>query len=243
MFKNLNNTNRHNFFLFVFFLGTFCFSQVKTDNSSDVKNFVNKAYFYNIVADSIISKDKILMLKYYDFESFNPGQSTIAYDYCTSVEKCEEIIRKNKSASNFTHYEMTGVIIKNDKFWMHPPRSNNFRILEMNAFPYIEFTKNTWYYELDFGNQWGDKKWIEWEGRRTSKSNYKVIDSKKVFKLGNDDIECIEIQTNTVIPNLGNTKSVFYYNSDYGFVRMLFTTIDGRKIEFNLTKVGFDSDL
>jgi len=240
MFKNLHETTRLSLFLF---LGTFCFSQVKSDNSNDVKNFVNKSYYYNIIADSIISKDKILMLKYYDFESFNPGQSTIAYDYCTSVEKCKQIIRKNKSATNFTHYEMTGVIIKNDKFWMHPPRSQNFRILEMNAFPYIEFTKNAWNYELDFGNHWGDKKWIEWEGQRTSKSSYKVIDTKKLYKLGSNYIECIEIQTDTIIPNLGNTESIFYYNSDYGFVRMIFNTIDNRKIEFNLIETVLDTDL
>lgn len=231
------------YLFFLILVSTFYFGQDTNPQLNGIKSHTNKTYFYSVISDSIISKDKILMLKYYDIPSMNPGQFTISYDYCTSLDKCKELIRNNKSQNKIAHYEMTGVIIDKDKFWMHPPRSDNFRILEMNAFPYVEFKKNIWNYELDFGNHWGDKKWIEWEGRRKSESKYKATDTKTIYRLENKDIECIEIETETIIPNLGNTNSVFYYNRDYGFLRMIFNTIDKKKIEFNLVKVIQDADL
>lgn len=222
--------------LILIFLNNFCFSQENVDYSNHIKKFSDNTFFYKIVVDSTISKDQFLMLQYYNFQSsFNPGQSTISYDTCISLEKCEDVI-KNNTTTKFSHYELTGAIIEKDKIWLHPTRSNNFRILEMNAFPYFESTKSDWNYTLDFGNHWGDKKWIEWEGKRTSISKYKVIDTNAYYRIDNQDIKCIVIHANTEIPNLGKTNSIFYYNDDYGFVRMIFNTIDNRKIEFNMIK-------
>ena len=227
---------RKYFFLSLIFFTNFFFSQESVDYSNHIKKLSCNTFFYNIVADSSISKDRFLMLQYYNLQSsFNPGQSTISYDTCISLEKCEDII-KNNNATKFSHYELTGAIIEKDKIWLHPIRSNNFRILEMNAFPYFENAKSDWTYSLDFGDHWGDKKWIEWIGRRTSVSTYKIERRNVSYMVDNQDVKCIVIQAITEIANLGKTSSIFYYNDDYGFVRMIFNTIDNRKIEFNMIK-------
>ncbi|MDP9956593.1 hypothetical protein J2X97_002252 [Epilithonimonas hungarica] len=240
-----SNKERKYFFLslILIFSANFFFGQGKIQYSNDKIKFCDNTFFYQIVADSTISKDRILMLQYYNFQSsFNPGQSTISYDTCISLEKCEDVIRNN-SATKFSHYELTGAIIENDKIWMHPTRSDNFRILEMNAFPYFESGKSDWNYTLDFGDHWGDKKWIEWEGRRSSVSKYKVENKEVSYTINNKEIKCVVIQADTEIPNLGRTNSIFYYNHDYGFVRMIFNTIDNKTIEFNLIKTFNDTNI
>lgn len=217
-------------------------AQKKSFDTISLKNYLHKSYFYSISADTAISKDKILMLRYYNLPSMNPGQSLITYDYCDSVNECQNIVNKNSSENKIQSFEMTGVLLDNDKFWIHPPRSKNFRILEMNAFPYVEINKAKWNYELDFGNHWGDKKWIEWEGRMKSQSEYSAISDNKSFKIGSAEFEYLEVQSNTVIPKLGNTKSVFYFNPKNGFLKMIFKTIDGKEIIFDLIKISEDKE-
>ncbi len=233
------NTRRFLILIAIIFSAIFP-AQKKISDTISLKNFLDKSYFYSITADTVISKDKILMLRYYDIPSMNPGQSLITYDFCDSVNECQNIVNKNISENKIQSFEMTGVLLDNNKFWIHPPRSKNFRILEMNAFPYVEMNKAKWNYELDFGNHWGDKKWIEWEGRRKSQSEYSAISDSKTLKIGSAEFEYLEVQSNTTIPELGNTKSIFYFDRKNGFLKMIFNTIDGKDIIFDLIKISED---
>ncbi|MDR3273675.1 MAG: hypothetical protein LBT29_09360 [Flavobacteriaceae bacterium] len=246
-FKKKTNPNERNLKIFLsfscLFLVAFGFGQAENkDIFCKNKNFDRYILFYEIIADSAISKNNILRLEYFNFTSFNPGQNTITYDYCKSMSDCERNYYEEKQDGTkmMTHYEMTGFIQNNYKFWIHPPRS--YKLLELNAFPYYLNNSKDWMYSLTFNDKWGNKKWIEWEGERTSTSYYKALDMPVVYKLGNQEIECVKIQADTDIPNLGKTSSIFYYNYEYGFVRMIFNTIDGKKIEFNLLKAVHDSD-
>lgn len=216
--------------LFIFFNFCVVFYHAQEKEESD-KNIL----FYEIKTNYSIIKSKVLRLEMFSYDSFNNNQKLISYDFCMNLNECDrnyEIIENGKR--KISHYSMTGYIKTNDSFWLHPPRSDNFRVLELNAFPYYEKGKENWNYTLNFGDHWSDKNWIEWKGNRTSISNYKLEKKIVNYKLGNKKIKCFKIRAVTVINNLGITFSTFYYNDEYGFLRMIFKTINKKKIEFNL---------
>ena len=205
----------------------------------------NKILFYNIKTDYNIVKDKVLRLEMFpEINSFNYHQKTMSYDFCQSINECEKSYELNKDGTKFmTHNSLTGYIQTDTSLWLHPPREDSYRILELNAFPYIEINQNYWQYILNFDDKWSDKNWIQWEGNRTSVSDYKLDEKSVVYKLGDQEIVCRKISATTKIEKLGETKSTFYYNAKYGFVRMIFNTINNKTIEFNLIKAVHDSNI
>ena len=128
------------------------------------------------------------------------------------------------------------------KIWMHPPRDNYFRILELNAFPYFIENEKKWRYIVTFGEEWGNEKWLQWKGYKTTLTNYEKEDKFFTYRLDNKDILCYKIQATTMIYDTGTTKSTFLYSPEYGFVFMRFETINGKYLEFNLVKTIYDSN-
>lgn len=239
MNTNIIKRNTSCFLSFVFLLGyIFSFGQTLNDNKQ-IKNIL----LYEIFTDSDISQNKILRLEIFENVTSAIGQTPISYDYCKTIDLCERSFDKLKDGKIVTiHDEITGLTKKSDLIWIHPPRFDNFRILELNAFPYYKKYYNSWEKSITFGNEWGNEKWITWEGFKTSKSIYTKSDHNIQYLLGNKKIECVEIQASTTIPDVGKTNSTFYYNEKYGFVHMIFTTINNKKIELKLIKVLNDSD-
>lgn len=186
---------------------------------------------YTISIDTMLSKIKFIRFQQYKTNNFMNGQSLIAYDYCETKKECDTTKHEVKKFANreLKHDELTGQIITDDSHWLHPPRSEYFSILEMNAFPYFEKNKKEWYYDLDFGDHWGDLKWITWKGRRTSKTKYNLIDVIDC-KIANQISKCYLIKAITKIENLGDTESIFYYTEKYGFIYVHYKTINKKDI-------------
>ncbi|SIQ27077.1 hypothetical protein SAMN05880574_10931 [Chryseobacterium sp. RU37D] len=228
------------FLSFTFLLiNIFSFGQVINDSKAD-----KTIRLYEIITDSSISENKILRLEIFgNSKMLMTTQTAISYDYCKSIDECERSFEKLENGKVIQiHDEITGLITKSDLTWIHPPRFESFRILELNAFPYYKKNSKTWIKSITFGSEWGNEKWVTWEGFKTSTSNYTKSETPVEFILGDKKIECIEIQATTTIPNIGKTNSVFHYNEKYGFVRMIFTTINDKNIEFKLIKTLNDSD-
>lgn len=194
-------------------------------------------YYYEIAMDKTLFEKKILRLQTYKSLKFMNGQDLIGYDFIDSIDinsKEKYGAKEENGILRYGHYEATGQIKKKNSHWMHPPRAHYFKILEMNAFPYIVNNKKDWKYDLDFGEHWGDERWITWKGRRLSKTKYELSDKKQKYFLGNKKIKCLKIIAHTKIQNLGETESIFYYNEEYGFVYMWFKTINNQIIEFKM---------
>ncbi|AZA82971.1 hypothetical protein C1637_17480 [Chryseobacterium lactis] len=226
------------------FLTIFYFGQKKNEfvTTQNIKG--NTVLYYQIKSDDPIFDAQIVRLEMFsNVSSLEAGQKLISYDYCQSIKECERSYMSIENGKrSFEHYEMTGYISKNDSLWLHPPRADSFKILELNAFPFYIKNKKEWQYVLNFGDTWADEKWRQWKGSRTSLSNY-IHDETPVFYIvQKKEVECTLILASTKIPNLGETTSVFYYNAEYGFVRMIFTTINNKVIEFNLIKTVYDPD-
>lgn len=191
--------------------------------------------YFKIQMDTLLSNLKLLRLQIYKGSKFVRGQIMISYDYCDNYNECKNRVYERTENGNrrVFHDEITGQILNLDSIWMHPPRSEYFTVLEMNAFPFFVKNRKEWTYDLNFGDHWADERWVTWKGRKTSYSTYNVVDFV-LYEFGGKILNCIEIAACTKIDDLGFTESTFYYNVDHGFVYMFFKTINNQNIEFKL---------
>lgn len=132
-------------------------------------------------------------------------------------------------------YSMSGAVENEANLWMHPPRHNYFKILELNPFPYLKTpyeVGNKWTWNLKVGAHWADSRWKLWEGQIENNCTYEITD-KRTVKTELGEVECLVIES-TAISRIGETSLIAYFNSKYGFVKLNYTNIDGSKTNFEL---------
>jgi len=132
----------------------------------------------------------------------------------------------------WTDENWEGVIENEKQVWMHPIRTNQYIFTEVAPFPEVVFP-------LESGKKWtggigGLGGWGDWDGMDIG-STYEVIIQKKVhLKVGT--MLVWEIKANSTF-DLGESTVIFYFNEDYGFVKMDYTNFLGQKLVFELEKV------
>ncbi|WP_109097531.1 hypothetical protein [Aquimarina sp. AU58] len=185
-----------------------------------------------VSADSI-DENTILKVKIKIKEGLEP---MIQYepDYNQTVAQYSYLTKDELSAFN----SISGIIENEKNVWMHPPRDKYFRILELNPFPYIQTpfeVGNKWNWSLKIGSNWGDKRWLAWEGGIENKYVYEITGKKKI-NTPFGKLECYTIDA-TATSRLGETKLTSLFNTEYGFIKLLYTNIDGSKTTLQLDKV------
>ena len=154
------------------------------------------------------------------------NQTVISYDF------------KQLNGESWKSSESTGAIENIKNLWMHPPRTDFFKILEINPFPYIKEPLeigNKWTWKLKIGSFWSDKRWLEWKGPIENNYNYKITD-RVMLQTKFGEIECLVISC-TAISKLGETKLTSYFNNQFGFVKLDYTNIDCSKTIIVLEKM------
>jgi hypothetical protein len=127
--------------------------------------------------------------------------------------------------------EKTGIIENKKNLWMHPPRTKYFTINQLNPYPFLQFPasigkKWTWKLLVN-GTPWSDKRWVEWKGNVLVTSEYE-IQEKTILKTAFGPLECYRVEC-VGSSRFGKTHLTYYFNDQYGFVSMVFTSIDGNK--------------
>jgi hypothetical protein len=199
----------------------------------------NSEFYYNRVSEQwqFVAKDSatdstvtgfrmLVKADISEFIMFDPDydQTLIKYHY----------IAKNGKLCPYS--ETTGLVENKKNIWMHPPRTDLFRILELNPFPFIQtpYKKgNKWGWKLDIGSAWGDERWIKWKGLITNKYKYEIIDTNTTVKTDLGDLSCYLIKASAK-SKLGKTELTSYFNFTYGFVRLEYINIDKSKIIIQL---------
>ncbi|MBK7871260.1 MAG: hypothetical protein IPJ74_11580 [Saprospiraceae bacterium] len=157
-------------------------------------------------------------------DEMKPGynRTVVQYDYLTAQ-------------GNANYSEVTGLVENAKNIWMNPPRSKQFRILELNPAPFIQApyaVGNKWNWTKMVGSFWSDERWAEWDGLLINTYQYEITDFKTVnTQFG--ELECYEV-TARAQNEIGNTEMIALFNPDFGFVQMNFTNIDGSKITMDL---------
>lgn len=156
------------------------------------------------------------------------NRTVVQYDYLTAE-------------GNTNYSEVTGIVENLKNIWMHPPRSKQFRILELNPFPYIQGPYEVgkeWTWTQRIGSFWSDARWAEWDDVLTNEYQYKITD-KRTVETAFGELECYEVQASAT-NDIGNTAMMALFNPNYGFVQMEYTNIDGSQIKMSLTQRSVD---
>jgi len=135
--------------------------------------------------------------------------------------------------------EKTGLIENEKNIWMHPPRRELFKILEINPFPFIQqpYEKgNKWNWSLEIGGQWGDKRWKEWDEDIENQYVYEIVSTNSLIRTPLGELSCYKIDSHAE-SKLGKTYLTAYFNEIYGFVRMEYINIDGSTLNIELERI------
>lgn len=139
----------------------------------------------------------------------------------------------NKTANHgWTTNTTEGIIENNNTVWIHPIRHNQYLFTEVAAFPEIKLPAvvgKTWSSNISGLGGWGD-----WDDM-TINSSYEITDRVNIMLMAGE-LQCWEIFARSTF-ELGESKALFYFNEDYGFVRMEYVNYENQKLIFELEKV------
>lgn len=133
--------------------------------------------------------------------------------------------------------QTVGAIETPTRFWLHPPRYEKYRILELNPFPEIRFspTATTWTGTVYPSDGYSDPAWGTWSGVLPVQFTYSFVDSVQlVTPLGK--LRCARVRA-TGKSKLGSTQLVSYFQAAYGFVRLEYTNLDRSRVEMEMRAV------
>jgi len=178
---------------------------------------------------NMIEKLNMLVIKPKVFKKTNKRQTEIIYSYTPDWQK----------------FSSTGGIENKNNFWLHPPRTDYFKILEICPFPYVKFPLHIgkeWNDENKVSSTWSDLRWLEWKGNLNLKFNYKIV-GKKQIKTKLQSYDCWVIESSTISQE-NRSRLVSYFNENAGFVKMEYKTINNLTIEFELDNIEkFNSEI
>lgn len=134
----------------------------------------------------------------------------------------------------------SGITENDTVVWIHPPRTGNYRKLELAPFPMIEYPikiGNRWSWNLIVGGHYSVRGSAEWQrGTNESFDNDYQITKEKAFLTNFGKIDCYEI--NSICSNrFANTELTAFYSPKYGFVKLQYFTIDNERMIMELVSV------
>ena len=168
-------------------------------------------------ADSLtVNRIGLLILPYY----MNDNQTGMKLRYY------------NKKGRIIEDFEATGLVENDKNVWLHPMRWQFFAITEFNSFPYIKapyVVGTKWQAGLGIGYFDSYKRFgLTWDGVLDSKEDLEIIDKVALpTALGN--LECFVIQ-GLCKTKLTDTKTFFYFNETYGFVKIVYDLFDKTRL-------------
>lgn len=200
-------------------------------------------YFRPIIAQ--IYYKEIVYVFNYTIEKENAAvQKGIIYLGCLGKEwlfsehqrQAAVIWTTNEKFLNKT-LQTTGMYEEKDLIWIHPPREEEFSLLEYTPWPRIYFPVSnhlSWKTELPLGKYWVNEEFgIEEDD--ILKFNF-VNAGPASYSYKGQKLECwkIEAESTNLKPQ---TKSLSLFNKEYGFVRMVFQNLDNSIITLELSDV------
>lgn len=232
-------------------------STLESDSLKNLYNYDNKIFLPNIeyIFDYYQIKDgKKLKFsaggwEYIDFDQ--PDNSTImtfGIQTLNSLGMMKDIEEYTQSVIQFNMYDIenkpsfgrtqTGVIENELNVWIHPLRHNNFKILELNPFPFIKSPYeigNKYSWNLKIGDHWADPNWKIWSGSIENKIVYEIV-NKTILETeaGIFNVFVIDAEANS---RIGKTLLTSYFNREVGFVKHEYTNIDSSKLVIELNKI------
>ena len=198
------------------------------------REFIYRARYwdknYNLISD-----EKIWMMATGKAWAYNESQDEIAISYSPDETQIESIKAKTINPEfdqPWREGEVTGIIENENEVWMHPFRSNQYIFTEVAAFPLVRLP-------LEKGTQWTSnlniyEGWGGWSD--TSLSNTYFVLGQESIDPGTGPLNTWHLQAITSAP-FGNSTHDYWFNEDYGFVKMTVKNYAGQLLTLELVEV------
>ena len=134
----------------------------------------------------------------------------------------------------------TGITENDTTLWIHPPRHDVYKILELSPFPMISYPLqegNIWKWDLLVGGYWGSKEWVEWEGSKLFRSTYKLA-GKETLSTKFGKLLCYKVLAEGS-SDFGKTTLLMYFHEKYGFVKLEYQNINQTSMQIELIDETF----
>ncbi|MEX1002511.1 MAG: hypothetical protein WDZ35_10395 [Crocinitomicaceae bacterium] len=177
-------------------------------------------YAIEYTADSITIMDTITITTTGSPWKMDPDKQLeiiITYD----LESLDTSVFSGQSSIGWVNSDTTGAVDNDNTCWFHPPRHNQYKMLELAPFPRVEYplqTDKTYSRMLFIGDGWGDI------------SNTKVVWHYKVIRQVGDNwtISAEAIPANRP-ENISQLE--FIFNRTEGFIDLHYILYDGTIIK------------
>ncbi|MEM7108842.1 MAG: hypothetical protein AAF519_11500 [Bacteroidota bacterium] len=184
---------------------------------------------------NLISNEKIWMMatgKGWEYQPDRQDEIIIQYAYDTNTIDYINQFSINPELQHWEKQTSTGVIETAAETWMHPFRSNQYTFTEVAPFPSVRFP-------LQEGKKWSSnlniyEGWGSWENSTLTNTywinGYDTI-TTEFAQLGAWHINSI------TQAEFGSSTHAFWYNEEYGFVKMIIKNYRGQILQFELNHV------
>jgi len=138
---------------------------------------------------------------------------------------------KNRS---WVESETTGFIENESTLWFHPFRANQYNFTELAPLPTV------YYFMLEPGAEWPGRLsinggWGDWSHSQVE-CNYHVVEVESLeMEIGNIS-DCYHISS-TGISKFGETTFDYWFNKEYGIVKMLILNYENQTLQIELIEV------
>lgn len=197
------------------------------------RTFVYQAKYWD--ADFELISDEVIHVEVtgraWEHQPESQDEIIIKYEHHPSEIERLRAYSLNDQYENWTLQNTTGIIETQHQIWMHPFRSNQYTFTEIAPFPQVELP-------LVVGMKWGGGLNIGgWGVWNDSKVDYKF----EVLSYGsiNTEIGRLDIwHINSVgMAPYGTSTHDFWFNEQYGFVKMIVKNPEGQLLQFELIDV------
>ncbi|WP_022822994.1 hypothetical protein [Hymenobacter norwichensis] len=192
----------------------------------------HKEFIYRVSCTSsngqTASADTLVLLSSGSPWNLNVGQKKIAWG--------------KRTAGKNTGLNGTGVVEDSLRLWIHPPRFDQYAILELSPFPEVKkpfIPGQQWYWGLEVGSQYANPAWAVWQGNMLVKTRYKAT-GQQTIETALGKLTCQEIlATSTCAAGRSTLRTL--YHPEYGFVLLDYVNIDASKMKLQLIYVGIEN--
>lgn len=196
------------------------------------------AKFYSSSGE-IISNEFISITptgKRWEYQPEKQDEIEIKYDFSETDTTKTNQHKLNKGWINqgWTAKETTGIIENVEKVWTHPFRSNQYDFTQVAPFPQVELP-------LHIGKKWTDNNislkegFGDWSFMKVV-SDFEVLEKTDVVTGHGTFKNCWKIKGVSDFP-LGISELIYYFDEQYGFVKLLYTNYGGQKLDIEVVKI------
>ncbi len=187
---------------------------------------------YNLISDELIWM--MATGKGWEVQPELQDELKIQYDYDSSKISFIESFNINLSLADreWSKKETTGIIETESQIWMHPFRQNQYCFNEVAAFPQIILPMEegkSWESKLNIHGGWGD-----WDNTILN-TTYQILNLETInipFK----KIDAWHVRAITIAA-FGNSQHDFWFNEEFGFVKMIIKNYKGQFLAIELKEV------